>query len=179
MRLGKRCNIIALSEVSIYTDGACEPNPGSGGYGAILIHGDIRMELHGGFSMTTNNRMEIYGAIAGLEALKTSCKVRLHSDSKYLVDSMSKGWVLRWKAKDWWRTKKDKAINADLWKRLLTACDKHQVEFVWVKGHAGNPENERADLLSTLLLKRHDLPHDEGYNQLQARGLFDIPPLFP
>lgn len=169
----------APGAVEIYTDGACEPNPGSGGYGAILIHGIIRKELHGGFRMTTNNRMEIFVAIAGLEALKAPCKVRLHSDSKYLVDSMSKGWVRRWKEKGWWRTKKEKALNVDLWKRLLTACDKHQVEFVWVKGHAGNPENERADELSTLLLKRLDLPPDEGYNPLQPRGLPDIPLLFP
>ena len=179
MRPGKRCNEIALSEVSIYTDGACEPNPGAGGYGAILIHGDIRKELHGGFRLTTNNRMEIFAAIAGLETLQVPCKVRLHSDSKYLVDSMSKGWARRWEGKGWWRTKKEKAVNADLWKRLLIACDKHQVEFVWVKGHAGHPENERADELSTLLLKRPDLPMDEGYKPLQPRGLPDIPLLSP
>ena len=177
MRLENRCNDIALSEVSIYTDGACEPNPGAGGYGAILIHGDVRKELHGGFRMTTNNRMEIFAAIAGLEALRAPCKVRLHSDSKYLVDSMSKGWARRWKAKGWWRTKKEMALNADLWKRLLTACDKHQVEFVWVKGHAGQPENERADELSTLLLKRTDLPADDGYVSSRLQG-FDETTLF-
>ena len=123
--------------------------------------------------------MEIFAAIAGLEALKKPCKVKLHSDSKYLVDAMSLGWARRWKAKGWWRTKKEMAVNADLWKRLLTACDKHQVEFVWMKGHAGQPENERADELSTLLLKQPDLPPDEGYNPLQPRGLPDIPLLFP
>ena len=169
----------APGAVEIYTDGACEPNPGAGGYGAILIHGDVRKELHGGFNLTTNNRMEIFAAIAGLEALKMPCRVRLHSDSRYLVNAMSLGWVRRWRSNEWRRNKKENALNVDLWKRLLTACDKHQVEFVWVKGHAGNPENERADELSTLLLKRSDLPADEGYNPLQPRGLPDIPLLFP
>ena len=152
-----------LKEVTIYTDGACEPNPGSGGYGAILIHGDIRKELHGGFRLTTNNRMEIFAAITGLEALKKPCKVKLHSDSKYLVDAMSLGWALRWKKNGWWRTKKEKALNADLWERLLISCERHQVEFLWVKGHAGQPENERADELSIKLLKQPGLPVDEGY----------------
>lgn len=152
-----------LKLVTIYTDGACEPNPGPGGYGAILIYGDIRKELHGGFRLTTNNRMEIFAAIAGLEALKKPCKVKLHSDSKYLVDAMSQGWVVRWKEKGWWRTKKEKAMNIDLWERLLIACERHQVEFLWVKGHAGQPENERADELSIKLLKQPDLPADEGY----------------
>ncbi len=169
----------APGTVEIYTDGACEPNPGAGGYGAILIHGDVRKELHGGFRLTTNNRMELFAAIAGLEALKVPCRVRLHSDSKYLVDAMSLGWVRRWEGKGWWRTKKVKALNADLWKRLLTACDKHQVEFVWVKGHAGHPENERADELSTLLLKRPDLPADDGYGLNRQQDSYGTPPLFP
>ena len=166
-------------KVDIFTDGSALGNPGPGGYGAVLLSGPHRKELSQGFRLTTNNRMEIFAAIAGLEALKKPCKVKLHSDSKYLVDAMSLGWARRWKAKGWWRTKKEMAVNADLWKRLLTACDKHQVEFVWMKGHAGQPENERADELSTLLLKQPDLPPDEGYNPLQPRGLPDIPLLFP
>ena len=165
-------------EVAIYTDGACEPNPGPGGYGAVLIHGSVRKELHGGFRLTTNNRMEIFAAIAGLEALKAPCRVRLHSDSKYLVDAMAKGWVRRWRANGWRRTRKEKAANADLWERLLAACGRHRVEFVWVKGHAGNPDNERADELSTLPLKRPDLPADEGYDPNRQRDCFDAPPLF-
>lgn len=164
-------------KVEIYTDGACEPNPGSGGYGAILIHDDIRKELHGGFRLTTNNRMEIFAAIAGLEALKAHCRVRLHSDSKYLVDAMAKGWARRWRANGWRRTRKEKAANADLWERLLAVCGRHQVEFVWVKGHAGQPENERADELSTLLLKRPDLPPDAGYVSSRLQGS-DEPTLF-
>lgn len=168
-----------LNQVAIYTDGACEPNPGPGGYGAVLIHGSARRELHGGFRRTTNNRMEIFAAIAGLEALKVPCKVVLYSDSKYLVDAISKGWARRWKAMGWWRTKKEKAANADLWARLLAACKKHRVEFAWVKGHAGNPENERADELSTLMLKHPDLPADEGYGLNWQQNSYGTPPLFP
>lgn len=166
-------------EVTIYTDGACEPNPGPGGYGAVLIHGSVRRELHGGFCRTTNNRMEIFAAIAGLEALIAPCKVRLHSDSKYLVDAMSLGWVRRWKGKGWWRTRREMAANIDLWKRLLDACGRHRVEFVWVKGHAGNPENERADELATLSLRSSDLPPDGGYGPNRGRDCCDAPPLFP
>ena len=166
-------------EVTVYTDGACEPNPGTGGYGAILIHGNTRKELHGGFRLTTNNRMEIFAAIAGLEALKASCSVRLYSDSKYLVDAMRLGWVRRWKANGWRRTRRGKAANADLWGRLLAACGRHRVEFVWVKGHSGDPGNERADELSTLSLRRHDLPDDEGYDPNRGRDFQDAPPLFP
>lgn len=169
----------ALGAVEIYTDGACEPNPGTGGYGAILIHGDVRKELYGGFSMTTNNRMEIFAAIAGLEALKVPCRVRLHSDSRYLVNAMSLGWARRWRTNGWRRNKKEKALNADLWARLLTTCEKHVVEFVWVKGHAGHPENERVDKLSTLSLKQPDLPLDDGYGMNQQRDNYDGPPLFP
>lgn len=168
-----------LNQVAIYTDGACEPNPGPGGYGAVLIHGSARRELHGGFRRTTNNRMEIFAAIAGLEALKVPCKVVLYSDSKYLVDAMSLGWVRRWKEKGWWRTRREMAANIDLWKRLLDACGRHRVEFVWVKGHAGNPENERADELATLSLRSSDLPHDGGYGPNRGRDCCDVPPLFP
>lgn len=154
-----------LKAVTIYTDGGAEPNPGPGGYGVVLIYGDRRKELSGAFRSTTNNRMEILAAIAGLEALKKSCKVQLHSDSKYLVDAMTQGWVRRWKAKDWWRTKKEQAVNSDLWERLLALCDRHQVEFTWVKGHAGNLENERCDQISMQFLGKNNLPADEGYER--------------
>jgi ribonuclease HI len=155
--------------VLIYTDGACEPNPGgSGGYGAIVIYGDKRKEISGGFRATTNNRMEILSAIKGLESLKTPCKVTLHSDSAYLVDSMREGWARRWKQNNWWRKGAGRVANVDLWERLLSLCDIHSVEFVWVKGHAGNFENEKADTLSYQARREADLPPDDGYEQREA-----------
>jgi ribonuclease HI len=147
----------------IYTDGACEGNPGSGGYGVVIIHAGRRKELSGGFRLTTNNRMEIYAAIKGLEALNEPCQVTLYSDSEYLVNAMTRGWVLRWKANHWKRNKREKALNVDLWERLLALCEHHQVEFVWVKGHAGLRENERCDRLSMEALKQKNLPIDDGY----------------
>lgn len=152
-----------LKEVTIYTDGGCDPNPGPGGYGVVLIYGKRKKELSGGFHLTTNNRMEIFAAIAGLEALKFPCKVKLYSDSRYLVDAMTQGWVKRWQENGWWRTKKQKATNVDLWEKLLALCDKQQVEFEWVKGHAGHRVNERCDVLSMAALKQPGLPPDEGY----------------
>lgn len=152
-----------LQEVTIYTDGACEPNPGLGGYGVILIYGNRKRELSGGFRLTTNNRMEMFAAIAGLEALKSPSKAKLYSDSKYLVDSMNQGWVRKWQKNGWWRNKKERAVNIDLWEKLLALCDKHQIEFEWVKGHAGDPMNERCDVLSMSALKQSKLPVDEGY----------------
>lgn len=154
-----------LKQITIYTDGGAEPNPGPGGYGVVLLYEHHRKELSGQFRQTTNNRMEVLAAIAGLEALKEPCKVTLYSDSKYLVDAMTKGWVQRWQTNDWWRNKKHKAINIDLWERLLSLCDTHQVAFVWVKGHAGNRENERCDQLSMQFKGKVDLPVDEGYEQ--------------
>ena len=137
-----------MKTVTIYTDGACSGNPGPGGYGVVLLHNAHRKELSGGEAQTTNNRMEILGAIIGLEALNQPCQVALYSDSKYLVDAIEKGWALRWRNNNWMRNKKDPALNADLWERLLNLLDKHQVSFHWVKGHAGNPENERCDALA-------------------------------
>jgi ribonuclease HI len=154
-----------LKQVTIYTDGACEPNPGPGGYGVVLIYGNHRRELSGGFRLTTNNRMEVYAAIKGLEVLKHPCKVTLYSDSEYLVNAMTQGWAKRWKENDWWRNKQEKAANTDSWDKLLSLCEMHEVEFVWVKGHAGHLENERCDQLSYLALEQSDLPVDEGYEQ--------------
>jgi len=150
-------------QVVIYTDGACEGNPGPGGYGVVINHVGRRKELSGGFRLTTNNRMEIYAAIKGLEELNEPCQVTLYSDSEYLVNAMTQGWVLRWRANHWKRNKREKALNVDLWERLLALCERHQVEFVWVKGHAGLRENERCDRLSLEALKRQNLPSDEGY----------------
>lgn len=152
-----------LKHVLIYTDGGAEPNPGPGGYGVVLIRGDKRRELSGTFRLTTNNRMEIMAAIAGLEALKEPCRVTLHSDSKYLVDAMTDGRASRWRANGWRRGKHEAVTNPDLWERLLALCDRHRVAFTWVKGHAGDPDNERSDQLSMLFLGQQDLPADEGY----------------
>jgi ribonuclease HI len=150
--------------IVIYTDGGARPNPGRGGYGVVLLCGERRRELSGGFVLTTNNRMEILAAIVALEALKGPCVVTLHSDSQYLVNAMTKGWVTKWRAKAWMRTKKDKAKNVDLWKRLLAACKPHDVAFKWVRGHVGVPENERCDQLVAAAAKLPDLPIDKGYD---------------
>jgi ribonuclease HI len=151
--------------VTIYTDGACLGNPGPGGYGVVMLYGDHRKELSGGFRRTTNNRMEIFGAIAGLEALKSRCDVTLYSDSQYVVNAIMEGWARKWRAKDWWRNKKEKAINPDLWARLLDACDRHEVRFCWVRGHAGNKENERCDELAVAAAKQKNLPPDVEYEK--------------
>jgi len=154
-----------LKKVTIFTDGGCEPNPGPGGYGVILIYGNTQKELTGGFSLTTNNRMELFAAIAGLQAIKFPCMVILYSDSRYLVDAMTKGWAKKWRENGWWRNKKAKAYNIDLWEKLIDLCNKHQVEFKWVKGHAGLGANERCDELSMEALKQPNLTADEGYEQ--------------
>jgi len=167
-----------MREVTIYTDGAAEPNPGPGGYGVVLLCGPHRKELSGGFARTTNNRMEILAAIKGLEALKTPCKVRLHSDSQYLVNAMTEGWARRWQAKGWKRNRHDKAVNPDLWEQLLKLCDTHEVEFIWVKGHAGHRENERCDELAVQAAQQSSLPVDEGYEKLpQPRAQPQRPPV--
>ena len=163
-------------KVEIYTDGGCDPNPGPGGYGVVLLYEGRRKEISGGFHRTTNNRMEIFAAIKGLEALTEPCQVTLYSDSEYLVRAMNEGWARRWKSNRWKRNKHDKALNVDLWERLLALCDRHQVEFVWVKGHAGLRENERCDQLSMQALRREDLPPDKGYEdaQIQSQAGFNI-----
>lgn len=150
-------------QVTIYTDGACSGNPGPGGYGAILIYGDSRREISGGYCSTTNNRMEMMAAIAALEMLKEPCQVRLFSDSRYLVDSIQKGWVYSWRKKNWKKSDKSRAANVDLWMRLLELLGRHQVTFSWVEGHAGHPENERCDELSVQALRSDSLQEDTGY----------------
>ena len=152
-----------LKKVVMYTDGGCIGNPGPGGYGVVLLSDGHRKELSGGFRLTTNNRMELMAAIVGLEALKVPCEVTLHSDSKYVVDAMELGWAKRWQANGWRRNKNEKAVNPDLWQRLLEVCKKHEVKFRWVKGHAGNPENERCDYLANTTAMQKNLPVDEGY----------------
>lgn len=137
-----------LTEVTIYTDGACSGNPGPGGYGVLLISGTNRKELSGGEAETTNNRMELMAVIVGLEALKRRCVVTLYSDSKYVVDMVEQGWMKRWRANGWRRSKTEAAKNADLLERLWALLQRHEVRFVWVKGHASNPMNNRCDELA-------------------------------
>ena len=137
----------SAAEVVIYTDGACSGNPGPGGWGAILMAHGKRKELCGGEAHTTNNRMELMGAIAALEALKRPCTVELHTDSNYLRDGISK-WINGWKRNGWMTADKKPVKNAELWQRLDAARKTHKVEWKWVKGHAGHPENERADELA-------------------------------
>ena len=149
--------------IIINTDGACIGNPGPGGYGVVLIYGDHRRELSGGYRRTTNNRMELMGPIKGLETLNQSCRVTLYSDSQYVVEGIDKGWAKRWRGNGWMRNKREQAVNPDLWAELLDLCDKHEVEFRWVRGHAGDPENERCDQLAVQAAHQENLPVDEGY----------------
>ena len=137
-----------MKKVELYTDGACSGNPGNGGYGGILRYGDKEKTFSQGYCHTTNNRMELLAAIVGLEMLNQACEVELYSDSKYLVDAIDKGWVYGWKKKGWIKSDKKPALNVDLWEKLLPLLEKHEVSFVWVKGHAGHPENERCDRLA-------------------------------
>lgn len=137
-----------MKSITVYTDGACSGNPGPGGWGAILMYGDFKKELSGGEVMTTNNRMELGGVIAALEALKEPCEVELYSDSKYVIDGLEKGWAKGWKAKGWIKSDKKPALNPDLWDRLLALYDYHTVHLHWVKGHAENAYNNRCDELA-------------------------------
>lgn len=139
---------MANNKVTIYTDGACSGNPGPGGWGAILVSNEHEKELCGGEKETTNNRMELTAVISALSALKRPCEVTLYTDSKYVVDAIEKGWAKKWKANNWMRTNKDKALNSDLWQQLLDLLEIHKVSFVWVKGHAGHAYNERCDRLA-------------------------------
>jgi len=133
--------------VEIFTDGACSGNPGPGGWGAILRYGAVEKEMSGGEAATTNNRMELMAAIAGLEALKRPCWIKLYTDSQYLRDGISR-WLPAWKARGWRTADKKPVKNVDLWQRLEAAAAGHEIEWHWVRGHAGHPENERADALA-------------------------------
>ncbi len=144
----------------MYTDGACSGNPGPGGYGTVLIHNGMRKELSGGFRDTTNNRMEIMAVLAGLEALKQPCKVTIYSDSKYVVDAIEKGWLANWKKNNWIKSNKEKALNVDLWKKLLVLMELHDISFRWVKGHLDNEENNRCDQLAVQASRQSGLPED-------------------
>ncbi len=158
-------------EVTIYTDGACSGNPGPGGYGCILMVNDAggktyKKELSGGFSKTTNNRMEILALIIALEQLKKPCRVTLYSDSQYVVKAFTEGWLVKWQRFDWHKDqkKKEPVKNTDLWKRLVAAAEKHEITFVWVKGHAENEFNNRCDVLAVnASMDKAHWQEDEGY----------------
>ncbi len=144
-----------MRKVEIYTDGACSGNPGPGGWGAVLVYGQHEKELSGGDSNTTNNRMELTAVIESLRMLKEPCKVTLTTDSRYVVDGITKGWARSWRRNGWIKSDKKPALNPELWGALLDLLDVHQVEFVWVKGHAGHPYNERCDRLAVAETERH------------------------
>ncbi len=157
-------------QVTIHTDGSCLGNPGPGGYAAILEYRAQEKLLSGGFRRTTNNRMEILAVIAGLEALTERCSVTVYTDSRYVVDSVEKGWAKRWRANGWMRNKRERAINPDLWGRLLDALENHDVELQWVRGHANNAGNIRADKLAVEAAGGTNLAIDEGFEN-PRRGL--------
>ena len=155
--------LLEAGKVVIYTDGGAIDNPGPGGYGVVLRYKGHRRELSGGYRLTTNNRMELLACIEGLQTLNRSCEVTLFSDSKYVVDGITQGWARNWRASGWKRNKAEKAENVDLWDRLLDLCDAHDVEFRWVRGHAGDPDNERCHQLATEAAQQGNLPPDTAY----------------
>ena len=143
-----------MKKVEIFTDGACSGNPGAGGWAAVLRYGSHTKELSGYEPETTNNRMELTAAIKALEALKEPCEVTLTTDSKYLCDGINNGWAASWRLRGWIKSDKKPALNPDLWSKLLDLAAIHRVRFIWVKGHAGHPENERCDALATAEYKK-------------------------
>ena len=143
-----------MKQVEIFTDGACQGNPGPGGRGAILRYKGTEKEISGGARDTTNNRMELCAVIEALKLLKEPCNVTLYSDSQYICNALELGWAKKWQANGWMRNKKEPALNPDLWQVLLELCNRHNVEAVWVKGHAGHPENERCDQLAVAAAER-------------------------
>ena len=152
-----------LPEVEIYSDWGARPNPGPGAYGVILKYKGIQKDISQGYTHTTNNRMELMGAIAGLKLLKTKSKVTMFLDSQYTINGIQKWWAVKWRASNWFRSKSEKAINADLWEELLTLIEKHEVRFEWVKWHNGHIENELCDELATLAMQGKNLLVDTGF----------------
>jgi ribonuclease HI len=144
-----------LKTITIYTDGACSGNPGPGGWGAVLIHGETIRELSGGERATTNNRMEMLGVIRALEALKERCKVRVHSDSAYVINCFREQWYVRWERNGWKNSKKEPVENRDLWEQMIALVRGHDVEWVKVKGHSGDRWNERCDELARAAAAKH------------------------
>ncbi len=151
-----------LKQISLFTDGSCLGNPGPGGYGAILVYKQHQKELSQGYRLTTNNRMELMAAIAGLQSLQEPCMVRLTTDSQYVKQGMTQ-WIQNWKRRGWLTASKEPVKNVDLWKLLDTEVQRHQVDWHWVKGHSGHDENERCDILARDAAMSHDLLEDTGY----------------
>lgn len=149
--------------VTIYTDGACSGNPGRGGYGVVMLYGDRRQELSAGYRSTTNNRMELRGAIVALESLKRPCRVTLYSDSQYVVNAINEGWLEGWVKRGWKKANKKPVENQDLWQRMLPLLQKHDIEFCWVRGHTNVRENERCDMLAVAASQGRGLLVDEGF----------------
>jgi len=154
-------------DITIFTDGAAKGNPGPGGYGVVLVSGKHRLEKSEGFRLTTNNRMELLAVITGLEALKQSgSNVTVYTDSKYVADAVEKGWLFRWEAKSFRKIK-----NPDLWIRFLNIYRKHNVKFLWIRGHSGHPENEICDRMAVESSGKKDLPEDTGYKPDQENDI--------
>ncbi len=165
-------------DITIYSDGGCINNPGPGGYGVVIIDGGKRTELSGGFRLTTNNRMELMGIIMGLKSLgrKSGRQVTVYTDSRYVINGITKGWARKWRNNDWMRDAKHRAENIDLWAILLDLCDIYTPKFIWVKGHAGNVENERCDVLAGRSALQADLPADLAYEK--GKTAIEQPTLF-
>lgn len=144
-----------MKKISIFTDGACKGNPGPGGWGAILRYNGVEKEISGGEANTTNNRMELTALISALELLKEPCEVLVTSDSKYVIDGISKGWAAGWKKRGWIKSDKKPALNPDLWDRLLALTAPHTMGYHWIKGHAGHAENERCDALAVAAAQQY------------------------
>lgn len=153
-----------MKTVTIFTDGACSGNPGPGGFGAVIIYGEMRREISDGFKLTTNNRMEILAVIEALKILRQPCNVNLYSDSKYVVDAIKKGWLQKWQKNNWLRNKSQPVSNIDLWQNLLPLLQFHNVNFIWVKGHNDNQENERCDYLARSAINSPSLNIDFNYS---------------
>ena len=157
--------------VLAFSDGGALGNPGPGGYGVVLKYGGATKELAAGFRHTTNNRMELLGAIVALESLKRRCRVILTTDSRYVIDGISEGWAEKWRANGWRRGKRGKALNPDLWIRLLDAVSRHDVTFKWVRGHTGHPENERCDKLANEAAQGTNLAADAEYEKFRRTSV--------
>lgn len=168
-----------IPEIDLYSDGGAEPNPGKGGFGVIMGYKGNKKEFSQGYQLTTNNRMELMGVIYGLEKLKTKSVVNVYTDSRYVVDGITKGWAEKWKSKNWNRKQDSKVINHDLWSRLLNLVSaQEEVRFTWVKGHAGHTENERCDVLADIALNGDNLLEDVGYEPRDALRDSDDKPYF-
>lgn len=154
-----------MTQVTVYTDGACSGNPGPGGYGVLMKSGKHTKEMSQGYRKTTNNRMELLAVIVALQTLTRPCEVTLYSDSRYVVDAIEKNWAKSWKARGWKKADKQPALNADLWAAALDQLAKHKVKLVWVKGHASNEGNNRCDEIAVAASRSPHLLIDEGYEQ--------------